>query len=38
MRSDEEGCVATVRGQNYSSDTLFTPKMDTLKHTILNTA
>ena len=27
-----------VRGQNYLSDTFFTLKMDTLKHTILNTA
>jgi len=29
---------ATVRGQNFSSDALFTPKMDIFKQTILNTA
>jgi len=28
----------TVRGQNLSSDALFTPKMDIFKPTILNTA
>ena len=28
----------TVRGQNFSSDALFTPKMDIFKQTILNTA
>ena len=27
-----------VRGQNFSSDALFTPKMDIFKQTILNTA
>ena len=29
---------ATVRGQNFSSDALFTPKMDIFQQTILNTA
>ena len=29
---------STVRGQNYSSDALFTPKMDIFKQRILNTA
>ena len=29
---------STVRGQNFSSDALFTPKMDIFKQTILNTA
>ena len=30
--------LSTVRGQNLSSDALFTPKMDIFKQTILNTA
>jgi len=31
-------CVCTVRGKNFSSDAVFTPKMDIFKQTILNTA
>jgi len=29
---------STVRGQNFSSDALFTPNIDIFKQTILNTA
>jgi len=33
-----ECAIYTVRGQNFSSDALFTPKIDIFKQTILNTA